>query len=328
MFPVVAPLVIDISSDGTVAFIGEDFLFMCNVLGGPNNEFQWTLNTVFLPTETISTLQLTNVTVDDAGVYSCTVTNSAGEDSSETELFIAPNVITSPQDMTANATDNVTFTCVAEGAPVPNIMWEYAGIDDDDTPSTSDDSGSEFSVDTVVSLTTVNSNLTLEASFFNYGEYRCIATSDPLVLNVSATAILSGKCLTFPHCVFHNPAFFHTLQLLRMCQSHPLRLILTEISYMRSPALFLADLTIRSHGRSWTPMRYFLTLQNWLSMSLMHQLEVCISAQLRTWQALMQPLQQSMVRLNLVVRYHCDYPTLLSQSFQCSVSHQKISTLQ
>ena len=193
MFPVVAPLVIDISSDGTIAFIGEDFLFMCNVLGGPNNEFQWTLNSVILPDETMSTLQLTNVAVNDAGVYSCIVSNSAGENSSETELFIAPNIITSPQDMTANATENVTFTCVADGAPVPNITWEYAGIDDNDTPSTSDDSGNEFSMDTVVSLTTVNSTLTLEASFFNYGEYRCVATSDPLMLNVSATAVLYGK---------------------------------------------------------------------------------------------------------------------------------------
>ena len=198
MFPAVAPLVIDISSNGTVAFIGEDFLFMCNVLGGPNNGFQWTLNSVILPDETMSTLQLTNVTVDDAGVYSCTVTNSAGEDSSEIELFIAPNVITSPQDVIANATDNVTFTCVAEGAPVPNITWEYAGIDDNDTPSIGDDSGSEFSVDTVASLTTVNSTLTLEASFLNYGEYRCIAISDPLMLNVSTAAILSGKYLIFP----------------------------------------------------------------------------------------------------------------------------------
>ena len=194
MFPAVAPLVIDISSNGTIAFIGEDFLFMCNVLGGPNNEFQWTLNSFIQPNKIMSTLQLSNVAVNDAGVYSCTVTNSAGEDiSSETELFIAPNIIASPQDMTANATDNVTFTCVAEGAPVPNITWEYAGIDDNDTPSTSDDSGSEFSVDTVVSLTTVNSTLTLEASFFNYGEYRCVATSDPLMLNVSPTAVLYGK---------------------------------------------------------------------------------------------------------------------------------------
>ena len=106
-----------------------------------------------------------------------------------------------------------------------------------------------------------------------------------------------------PNCVFPNPAFFHILQLLQVCQSHPLRLILTETSHMRSPVLFLVDLTMRSHGRNWTPMIYFLTLQNWLLMSLMHQLEVCISAQLRTWQALMQPLQPSMVSLNLVVRY-------------------------
>ena len=216
MFPAVAPLVINISSDGTIAFIGEDFLFMCNVSGGPNNEFQWTLNSVILPDETMSTLRLTNVAVDDAGVYSCTVTNTAGESSSETELFIAPNIITSPQDITANATDIVMFTCVAEGAPVPNITWEYAGIDDDDTPSSGDGSGSEFSVDTAVSLTTVSSNLTLEASFFNYGEYSCVVTSDPLMLNVSATAILSGKCLIV--CSL-NPAFFHTFCSCSKCVS-------------------------------------------------------------------------------------------------------------
>ena len=116
---------------------------MCNVLGGPNNEFQWTLNSVIITTETMSTLQLSNVDVDDAGVYSCIVSNTAGEDSDETELFIAPNIIVSPQNMTVTTTKTIIFICVAEGAPVPNITWEYAGAGD--ISSSSDSSDSEFS---------------------------------------------------------------------------------------------------------------------------------------------------------------------------------------
>ena len=120
MLPAVAPLVDEIAPvDSMIAVVGEDFLFMCNVLGDPNNEFQWTLNSVIITTETMSTLQLSNVAVDDAGVYSCIVSNTAGEDSDETELFIAPNIIVSPQNMTVTTTKTIIFICVAEGAPVP-----------------------------------------------------------------------------------------------------------------------------------------------------------------------------------------------------------------
>ena len=157
-------------------------MLTCKVNGGPNNIFQWGPN---LSNETMSTLILTNVTVNDAGIYNCTVSNEAGNADAETELFIAPNIFTPPEDMFVVLSDNVTFTCIAEGAPVPNITWVYEG----------DGNDSLMINITVNSTTTISSTLTIEQIMFNsYGIYRCVATSNSSEFReVSASATLYGK---------------------------------------------------------------------------------------------------------------------------------------
>ena len=165
-----------------VADVGSDVVLTCNVNGGPNNVFQWGPN---LPNETMSTLTLTNVTVNDAGNYSCAVSNDAGSDEAETELFIAPNIITPPEDMFITLSDNVTFTCVAEGVPVPSIRWEYVGNGNDTLMMNN----------TNDSTTTVSSTLTIEQiAYDSYGVYRCVAYSNSSEFReVSANATLYGK---------------------------------------------------------------------------------------------------------------------------------------
>ena len=178
MFLTVSPLA-SISPAFPVAAVGDDVVLTCNVNGGPNNIFQWGPN---LPNETMSNLTLMNVTVNDAGMYNCAVSNDAGNADAETELFIAPNIITPPEDMFVALSDNVTFTCIAEGAPVPNITWEYDGDGDDSLMINS----------MVDSTTTISSTLTIEQVMFNsYGIYRCVANSNSSELSANAT--LYGK---------------------------------------------------------------------------------------------------------------------------------------
>ena len=212
--------------DIAVADVGGEVNLICNVQGGPNNIFVWKKDYGLLANETTNTLRLTNVAVSDAGVYECTVSNAAGDGSDSTQLYIAPNIITAPENETASVSESVTFSCVAEGAPVPDIVWKYEG-----PSSTEESSGSSFfgsasgsasssassffgsassssasgssvpgEVNTTVNGSTVTSMLTINpVQYNNYGVYRCVAIS--LMRSTSAEAVLHGKTRTaFLHC--------------------------------------------------------------------------------------------------------------------------------
>lgn len=66
-------------SVGTKQFLtktaGENYSYYLEV-GGENNIYKWYKNDVLLSSQTSATLNLTNVKLDDAGVYRCEVTNS------------------------------------------------------------------------------------------------------------------------------------------------------------------------------------------------------------------------------------------------------------
>ena len=187
-----------ISTDNTVATVGGSFMFTCSVLGGPNNTFQWQLESTVLPNETMGTLLLINVTVSNAGSYSCVVTNDAGEDTAEYELFIEPNIVTSPQNGEVDVAVSVVFTCVAEGVPVPSIAWEYVGDGEGSDGGQPPVSGSALgAINEAVNGAIVTSTLTLSpVQYDDYGLYHCVATSSILMMDftaVSDTAVLTGE---------------------------------------------------------------------------------------------------------------------------------------
>ena len=203
--------------DIAVADVGGEVNFICNVQGGPNSIFVWNKDYGLLANETTNTLRLTNVAVSDAGVYECTVSNAAGYDSDYTQLYIAPNIITAPENETANVSESVTFSCVAEGAPVPDIVWKYEGppsTEESSSSASGSASGSASSsvsglfgcssasgssdtsvpgeVNTTVNGSTVTSMLTINpVQYNNYGVYRCVTSS--VMRSTSAEAVLHGK---------------------------------------------------------------------------------------------------------------------------------------
>ena len=62
----------------------DNITLNCLAQGGPNNTFQWSLNSQTLPGETNQALTLLQVAT--GGVYSCTVSNAAGMGSATTIL--------------------------------------------------------------------------------------------------------------------------------------------------------------------------------------------------------------------------------------------------
>ena len=68
-------------------------------------------------------LTLANVNASTGGMYTCVVTNAAGNDSDSTFLFIAPYFITEPVDEETTNGSSVTLQCVAEAFPSPDYLW-------------------------------------------------------------------------------------------------------------------------------------------------------------------------------------------------------------
>ncbi|HEY1717692.1 MAG TPA: immunoglobulin domain-containing protein [Verrucomicrobiae bacterium] len=69
-------------------------IFSVSATGNPSPNFQWQLDEINLPGATSSTLALNNVNSNQAGIYSCAITNSAGATNSiSVSLIVTPNSI-------------------------------------------------------------------------------------------------------------------------------------------------------------------------------------------------------------------------------------------
>ena len=98
-------------------------MLMCTSRGGPSNTYQWQTNDTDIEGETMENLTLANVNASTGGMYTCVVTNAAGNDSDSTFLFIAPYFITEPVDEETTNGSSVTLQCVAEAFPSPDYLW-------------------------------------------------------------------------------------------------------------------------------------------------------------------------------------------------------------
>ena len=185
-----------ISPGDTLADLRDNITFQCNAQGGPHNMYQWSLNNVSLPFQTSKTLQIFSITLHDAGEYTCTVSNMAGADTASATIYIHPSITSHPQDMETAAFSNITFTCAAEGFPVPVIVWNY--------PARAEQgSGSGGSTDdNLYSRVKVTGSLAmsrLEISpvvYSDFGPYYCVAISMALMMDLSVEsdhATLTGK---------------------------------------------------------------------------------------------------------------------------------------
>lgn len=106
--------------------------FECLSLGGPNNTYQWRKDNRNLFNQVASQLTVTNVSAIDGGTYSCLVSNAAGNETSNSTLFIKPYITMNPTpDVLSFAGDNVSFSCEADSFPTPSYFWEKA--DDNNT---------------------------------------------------------------------------------------------------------------------------------------------------------------------------------------------------
>ena len=69
----------------TIPYYG-DAIFNCSGQGGPNNIYSWIYLSSGENVSNVSQLMIEIATLDDAGIYQCTVSNAGGEESVKTTL--------------------------------------------------------------------------------------------------------------------------------------------------------------------------------------------------------------------------------------------------
>jgi hypothetical protein len=101
----------------------NDIAFICDALGGPNNTFQWQMEGNVIGNG--SMLEVMDIDACSGGVYTCTVSNAAGNDSASTTLYVAPYIVTplEEQTLTFNGS-SINLTCEADGFPLPTVTWD------------------------------------------------------------------------------------------------------------------------------------------------------------------------------------------------------------
>ena len=66
---------------------GDILTFNCTTAGGHDNMFQWYKDDIKLEENTVSILNITDVTADDGGLYECVVNNTAGSSSANITIY-------------------------------------------------------------------------------------------------------------------------------------------------------------------------------------------------------------------------------------------------
>ena len=180
--------------DLNIASLNDTIMLICTSGGGPNNTFQWEKDGIVFDGETSGTLTLLNVNASSGGNYTCTVSNTAGNDSASTTLYVAPYIFTplEEQTLTTNGS-NANIICDADGFPSPTVSW----VDMTNTG--------------VVNMSLLEFGPVM---FGDEGLYRCVATAEIDGMNFTAMddTILIGK-------LAQNTHMYHILIACTTCTS-------------------------------------------------------------------------------------------------------------
>ena len=156
---------------------GVEVTLTCSVFGGPLISYQWLFNDRDTDGENSSTLTLTSVNASNGGDYTCVVSNTAGNNSASSRVYIFPYFTIAPEDVESSNGDNATLTCEAEAFPDPSYEWTK--ID-------------EIIRENVTGIDSVS--LSFEHVLFgDEGSYNCSVTSESGI--IWSDAVLRGKLM-------------------------------------------------------------------------------------------------------------------------------------
>ncbi|SMN00269.1 HK97 major tail subunit [uncultured Candidatus Thioglobus sp.] len=113
----------DNSSNQTYS-LREMAILQCSSMGGPNNTYQWQAKGTYIDGEISQILILSNVTASTGGMYTCVVSNLAGNHSASTFVFVYPYIVEEPPAIITVSTGSpVLIICDVESFPSPEYLW-------------------------------------------------------------------------------------------------------------------------------------------------------------------------------------------------------------
>ena len=160
---------------------GENVTLTCTSMGGPGNVYQWEKDGRVVATDGVLTLM--DIDASSGGIYTCTVSNLAGNDSATTTLYVVPYFVTHPENVETTNSSEVNISCLAESFPEPEYLWMKDG-------------DSDLVREDVITVDMPNSLGFSPVLFGDEGEYTCVAfiMIDMVVHNGSSdTAVLAGN---------------------------------------------------------------------------------------------------------------------------------------
>ena len=155
---------------------GENATLECISSGGPGNTYQWQKDESDILNKNATILRLPDVTVSAGGLYSCIVSNAAGNHSASTFLFVFPYFLEQPVEVVlTSARSSFNISCLAMAFPQPEYQWERV-------------EGREIRMDVITNM----SVLTIYSlQFGDEGSYYCIVVSNDY--NISRTSLIISK---------------------------------------------------------------------------------------------------------------------------------------
>jgi hypothetical protein len=159
--------------------------------------YQWRKNAVDIPGATGSSYTIASPAAEDAGSYTCVVSNTCGTTTSSAATLtvnVAPAIASHPASVTPCPGSSVTFTVTATGTPAPTYQWQKNGANISGATSPS------YTISSVASGSA--------------GTYRCVvtnscgsATSDGAVLTVGVAPSITTQPANVTACA-GGPATF------------------------------------------------------------------------------------------------------------------------
>ncbi|GEM_PF-1791979 len=107
---------------------GATVFFSVGAAGSPPLFYQWSLSNTSLPGETNSTLELDNVSSNQAGNYKVTVSNPVGSTNSQVATLTVDGsavILDQPQSLAVAEGDDAGFSVTAAGDPAPSYQWYF-----------------------------------------------------------------------------------------------------------------------------------------------------------------------------------------------------------
>ncbi|XP_046406414.1 Down syndrome cell adhesion molecule-like protein Dscam2 [Ischnura elegans] len=121
---------------------GPPVSLKCIATGNPTPQMRWTLDGFALPQserfligqyvtvhgDVISHVNISNVQVEDGGIYQCTARNRVGEvmHSADLRIYGLPSIRQMP-NVSAVAGESLYITCPVAGYPIDTVSWEKGG---------------------------------------------------------------------------------------------------------------------------------------------------------------------------------------------------------